>query len=272
MNEPFDLLTASHIERFSAGLRAQRRILGALVLRDMRTRFGGTQLSYLIAMAWPLSHLFSIYLIFVFISKFVPIGGSASIFIATGALPYILCLYPARMVAMTIMFNHNLLMFPIVKTTDLIFARAFVEIMSSLMVVVVFVFTLWSFDVDIMPPDMPEAIAAILASIYLGVSLGVLNVILCTISKLWLSLFIVVMVISYGTSGVSTLQLNLSDNAKFFLSFNPILHLVTWLRTAYYGDYAPIPLSKSYVLIFATVSFCLGLAGDRLLRGRVILQ
>ncbi len=254
-----------------AALRAQGRILGALMLRDMRTRFGRSQLSFLVALAWPLIHMMSIYLSFVFVSKYVPIGGSAHIYIATGVIPYILCLYPARMVALTILLNQPLLMFPIVKTTDLILARACVEVISAFMVIAIFAGLLMAFEIDILPPNMPEATAAILASIYLGVSLGVLNVIMCSLFRFWFFIFIGIMIILYVTSGVTTLQLSMSDNARYWLSFNPILHLVTWLRTAYYGDYAPIPLSKSYVLWVATISFFLGIAGDRLLRGRVLL-
>ena len=39
------------------GLHVQKRIIGALILRDMKTRFGRSLVGYLIAIAWPLSHM-----------------------------------------------------------------------------------------------------------------------------------------------------------------------------------------------------------------------
>ncbi len=259
-------------QQFGDALRCQGRIVGALMLRDMRTRFGRSQLSFLIAVAWPLSHLFVIYLSFILVSRFVPIGGSAGIFIATGAAPYILCMYPGRMLTLTMIVNAPLLMFPIVKTTDLVIARAAVECVSALLVIALFVLILLAFDVDIIPPDIPAAAAAILASIYLGIGLGFMNVVICAIFRFWLFVFIGFMLLFYVTSGVTTLQLGLSDGAKFWLWFNPVLHLVTWMRTAFYGsDYGVIPLSRAYVVGFATVCFALGFVGDRLLRGRVLL-
>lgn len=257
---------------FLRSLRTQARIVGALMMRDMRTRFGRTHLSFLIALAWPLSHMLSIYLPFVYFSKFVPIGGAASIYMATGVAPYILCMYPARQVSMAITMNHPLLMFPIVKTTDIILARVAVEILGALIVISIFVFLLMAWDVEIVPPDPAIVVSAVFMSILLGVSLGVLNVVMVSIFKFWQFIFIAVMIVMWVTAGATTVQLNYSEHTRYLLSFNPLLHLVTWMRSAYYGDYSTIPLSKSYVVGITIGSFLLGFGGDRLLRGRVLLQ
>ncbi len=259
-------------QRVSRSLRAQGRIVGALMLRDMRTRFGHSHLSFLIALAWPLSHLFSVFLPFVFFAKYVPVGGSPSVFIATGVAPYVLCMYPARMVSIAILVNHPLLMFPIVKTTDIILARVAVEILSALIVISMFVSILAAFEVEIVPPDPAVAISAIFMSILLGIALGVLNVIVVSIFKFWQFVFVFVMIIMWVTAGATTVQISYSEQTRYLLSFNPLMHLVIWMRSAYYGDYSAIPLSKSYVLWVVFGALLLGFAGDRLLRGRVLLQ
>jgi capsular polysaccharide transport system permease protein len=259
-------------ERVARALRAQGRIVGALMLRDMRTRFGRSHLSFLIALAWPLSHLLSLFLPFVYFSKFVPLGGSASVYIATGIAPYILCMYPARMVSMAIVVNHPLLMFPIVKTTDIILARIAVEILGALIVISIFVFLLAAFEVEIVPPDPAVAVAAVFASILFGVSLGVLNVVVVSIFKFWQFVFLAVMIVMWVTAGATTVQVNYSEQTRYLLSFNPLMHLVVWMRSAYYGDFSAIPLSKSYVMAVAVGGLFLGFGGDRLLRGRVLLQ
>ncbi len=257
--------------RFVEAIRVQARIIGAVMLRDIRTRFGRSHVSFVISIAWPLVHILIIYFAFVGVAKVIPMGNSAGIFIATGALPYILILYPGRLLTLAIIQNQQALMFPIIKTTDLIVARCLVEFLSACIVVLLFAGILVAMDVDIVPQDWVEVVYAILASIYLGVGIGVLNVIVMTLFRFWLVIFIGFMAIMWFSAGSSSLRLGLSEDARAMLWYNPMLHSVIWLRTAYFGDYSEIPLSKTYILGVATISFFLGFVGDRLLRGRVLM-
>ena len=266
---PHDL--PSKRARIADAMRLQLRVLGALIMRDMRTRFGRSHLSFLVAIAWPLIHVLVISLAFLFASRVVPLGGSAGLFIATGALPYILVLYPSRMMTLAVLQNFSALMFPIVKTTDLIVARAIVEAFSAFLVVILYAMCLIAMGVDIVPLDWIEASTAILAAVFLGIDFGLLNVIAMTLLKLWLAVFIGVMVLLYTTAGASTLQIGLPAAAKEWLWYNPIAHVIIWLRTGYFGEFSEIELSKTYVLGVAIVSMFLGLVGDRLLRGKVLM-
>lgn len=259
------------IGRLRGAFRAQIRITAALMLLDMRTRFGRSHLSFLLALAWPLVHVLAIYFTFIIVSRVIPMGGSPNIFIATGALPYVLVLYPARVTTLAILQNRQALMFPVIKTTDIIIARAVVEFFSACLVVLIFSAVLAATGVDIVPLDWPEALTAVLASIYLGLGLGLLNVILMTLVRLWLIVFVSIMLLLYITAGVTSIRLAFTDQWRDVLSYNPVLHSVIWMRTAYYGDFSEIALSKSYVIAVATVCTFLGVAGDRLLRGRVLL-
>lgn len=71
-------------------LRVQARVIGALMLRDVQTRFGGRSANYLIAVAWPLSHISILLLIYSFSGRSAPIGQSAPLFFATGLVPFVL--------------------------------------------------------------------------------------------------------------------------------------------------------------------------------------
>ena len=76
-------------------VRLNSRIVLICMLRDVRTRFGRTNLSYLLAIAWPLSHLFVIIISFTVLNKIAPIGNDPTVFAMSGLLPYIVVLYPA---------------------------------------------------------------------------------------------------------------------------------------------------------------------------------
>lgn len=255
--------------REAAGIQA--RVIGALVLRDTRTRFGRTHLSFLVALAWPLTHLLVIYASFLMISRVMPLGGDPGIFIASGILPYILILYPSRMITLAVLQHKPTLMFPVVKTTDIIIARCIVEFFSASLVSILFAVCLVSFGLDIMPQSPSTVAAALLASIYLGVGLGVLNVILVTLFKFWIVIYIGIALVFYVSSGANSVQIALSEEARTILWYNPMVHAVIWTRSAYYGDFAEIELSRTYLISVATLSIFLGFIGDRLLRGRVLM-
>lgn len=255
---------------FSSSFAIQRRVVSALILRDMKTRFGRTHVAYLIAIAWPLIHMLGIMGVQFAIGRVVPIGTDLAVFAATGLLPYILCIYPARMMMQAIKVNQPLLLFSIVKTTDMLIARAILEVLSAALVAIIFVLIMYASDVDLTPIDTSEAIMAVLASIYLGVSVGVLSAVFFILFGMgWNVFFIVLSILLYATSGALILSSNYSAEVLDVLWYNPLFQLVEWMRTAYYDSYANSPLSKTYVLGFATVSLFLGLVTERIFRGRL---
>ena len=259
--------------RLANALRVQRRIIGALILRDMKTRFGRSHIGYLIAVAWPLSHMLGIMGVQYVVGRVVPIGTDLAVFAATGLLPYILCIYPARQMMTAIAINQPLLLFSLVKTTDMIIARATLEVLTACVVGMVFLLILYSSDVDLEPIDSAEAIMAVLTSIYLGVCIGIVNTIMYGLFQIvWLVIFILFAILLYGTSGALILSTSLPAAVRDVLWYNPLYQCVEWLRSAYYDGYAGSPVSRIYVLCFATFCLFLGVVGERVFRGRLYLR
>ena len=188
--------------QFSVAIVNQKRIVKALILRDMKTRFGRSYIGYLVAIAWPLSHMLMIMAVQFVVGRVVPIGTDLTVFAATGILPYILCIYPARTMMMAIVANRPLLLFSIVKTTDMIISRGILEVLTAFAVALIFMVVLYSSDVDLTPIDTAEAILATLASVYVGVSIGVMNAILFVLFKMpWNITFILISILLYSSSG-----------------------------------------------------------------------
>jgi capsular polysaccharide transport system permease protein len=53
-----------------------------------------------------------------------------------------------------------------------------------------------------------------------------------------------------------------------WLSWNPVLHGVEWMRSAYYRDYGSTVLDRGYMLSCALLLVLAGLLGERLTRRR----
>lgn len=248
-------------------------IIGAIILRDMRTRYGRSHIGYIIAILWPLTHLVGLTVIFTFLRRSAPIFGTDNaVFLATGALPYILLMYPSRMTGFAIITSKTLFIFPIVSALDIIAARAIVELLTAFTVVIVFVLGCLVFGINIIPRDYNVAAAAIFSTVYLSICFGMLNTILVALTGFWTVAFVLLMVVAYITSGIFVPMDTLSRQVQSVLYYNPLTHCVEWLRSAYFIGYGDSFVSPTYVLGLATCMLFLGLLGERYLRGKVMAQ
>jgi len=254
----------------SEALKVQGRVIGALMLRDMRTRFGRTFMGYVIIVGWPLAHLLVLMAIFLATRRVAPVGTSVPVFLGTGVLPYILCLYPGRMIMLCLVQNQPLLLFPIVKTTDVILARGLLEILTACWVTVIFALLLYICGVDIAPIHYHEAIQAILATMYLAFAIGFIGAVLYKLVRAWLGVQIGFLILLYITAGVFFIPTNVPEDLQFYLWFNPLLHCVEWLRSAYYDGYGYGMLSQGYLISFSTLLLAIGLVIERFVRGRLL--
>jgi capsular polysaccharide transport system permease protein len=246
-----------------------RRIIGAVLIQDMRSRFGHSHLGYLITLAWPLSHLCFITGAFLIRTRIAPIGDSPTLFIATGVVPYILCLYPARWMSLAITQNRQLLNIPVILPLHLIISRSILETLNAIIVLTIFASVIYLFDVDVMPIEPSDAAVAVGAAVFLGIGLGFFNVVMCALlGHFFLIFFVVVMIALYVLSGVYVPASVMPEHVREYLAYNPLMHLVEWLRSTYYASYDSDQINKLLILSVASIGLVLGLAGERFLRGK----
>jgi capsular polysaccharide transport system permease protein len=250
-------------------IQEQARVIYALILRDTRTRFGRTFGGFLVMILWPLSHALSLLAGYAVVHSVAPIGTDPSIFVATGVLPYILCIYPARESMPSLVLNSPLLSFPIVKPFDVLFARGILQIIVAFWVAFMFCLIMYLFNIEIMPRNPEEALLAILATIYLGFAIGFLGAILYKITRVWLAFQIAILIVMYLSGGIFFIPTALPQWLRDILWFNPMLHAIEWLRSAYFEGYGQGMLSREYLIGYSTVTLFLGLLAERGMRGKL---
>jgi capsular polysaccharide transport system permease protein len=264
-----DLLIRYRYTKLVEQIAQFRRIMGAVLIQDMRSRFGTSHIGYLVAIAWPLSHIVIITLMYMFRVTIAPVGDSPTMFVATGIVPYVLCLYPARLLAMAIARNRQLLNIPVIKPLHLIFSRCILETLNAVIVLALFMFAVSMFDVDILPVDTGEAAKAIGAAMFLGIGLGFLNVVMCAlIGQYFVVFFNLLMIGLYVLSGVYLPPTAMPESVREYMTYNPLLQLVEWLRSAYYTSYDSELINKSLILWVGGIGLTLGLIGERFVRGK----
>lgn len=156
--------------------------------------------------------------------------------------------------------------FPIVKPVDIMGARAVLEIVGSCLMVAMAVIFLLVMGNDPVPFDIPAAISAFAAALFLAVGVGSVVSVLVMINRMLMTVYSLSMILMYVLSGTLFVVSNLPAPIIKVLSWNPVLHCVEWMRTAYFPSYPTQVLDKGYPIKFALCSLLLGLFLERVLR------
>ena len=238
----------------------------ALILQDIKSRFFGNGIGYVISIFWPATHIAVLLIIFAAMKRPVPYGNSALLYASTGVAPYICWSYISRFMCLGVIMNKNFLAYPIIKPLDMMFARLFLEIISTYIITVGLLFALVVCQVQAMPFRPWDAAAGLLSAVLLGAGFGVFNAVICMIVQLWQVVYVLVLVIAWITCGLAINPEAMPDKIGRLLAYNPLLHSIEWIRSAYYLDYPAHFLDKSYVLWCGTISLVLGLIMERVLR------
>lgn len=248
----------------------ERRILVALMLRIIRTRFFGHGLGFLVSIGWPFVHILLLLLINAAIDRAAPYGDSLVLFFATGLLPFMSFQYMSRFIMIAVLHSRPLLGFPVVKMMDLLLAAAILEVLSSFCTVAILAVFLSAIGINYMPANPSDAVWALLVSMLLGFGFGILNALIVLAQPMWVTGNALLIIALYMVSGIFFLPEALPEAARYYLSFNPVLQVVEWMRSAYYDGYGSV-LDKRYTIGFAVVMLFLGLLIERLFRGRFLI-
>jgi capsular polysaccharide transport system permease protein len=252
-------------------LKAQGRILSAIMLHDIKTRIGGNEFGFLfMAVGWPLAHIVLVIAINTVIGRLAPYGESPILWFATGMIPFAAFHYMARFTMLGIVQNRSLLSFPVVKVMDLILARAIVEVLTRTFVILIVFAILWSIGVGFMPVDIVQASLALLSMMLLGLGFGVVNAVIAGAVPFWIFAYILFSLVLWFLSGVIFVPDALPEVARTPLSYVPTLQGVEWMRSAYYEGYGASMLDKPYLIAFGVVTLFIGLILERLVRGKII--
>ena len=250
----------------------QANVMRAVVLRDVRTRFFDHGLGFLLVPVFPAIHLAILLTISKLIGRYAPYGDSLLIFFATGLLPTLTFMYVSRFMALSLLMNRPMMAFPAVRMMDIVLARAFLEIIGSVLCVLLVFGVMLALGEDPFPIDPYNAIYAYLAVVLLAIGIGLLVSVMSAVGHVFAWIYTLLLVIIYVMSGSLFVIGTLPEQLAQVLAYNPVLHATEWMRTAYFGGYPDQYLSKSYLLGWGLGSVFLGLFLERYCRGYLLIS
>lgn len=243
---------------FKHALVVQLRVLGALVLREMRVRYGKSQFGYLWALAEPLGYITLLTVAFSYGGRTAVYGDSLPLFFALGVIPFKLFIGLGNQLTVAITANQNLLTYPIVRELDTILARFILECLTSVAVLVVFLFGIWVID-DIPGPSQPLQVVQGLTLIMLfGLGVGLTNAAINRHFVSWGNLYRILTAPMIFISGIFYSVSALPTEAQNILVWNPLLHGIEIVRAGYYSNYRADVVDANYLF---TVGFSLLIIG-----------
>ena len=248
---------------------ALQNVLYALMLRDIQTRFGSAP-GFVIAIAWPLSHILILVLIYVLTGRVVPYGDSAVLWFSIGLTPFMIISYTSRFMMLGLVVNRPLLQFPVISILGVLFSRVLIELFVTSCVCVSLVLIFLYLDIDWMPARPGAAAAAFLVSVALGTGLGIINGVIALAWEKWATVYALLLILLWLTSGAYFLPSALPGPLRDLLYFHPAVHCIEWARYAWYENYTSLILDREYVIGFTVLTIFIGLGLERLLRGRLM--
>ena len=251
-------------------LSTQFNVLSALMLRDIRTRMLGSSWGFLVVIAWPLSHILLIVILHSALGRLAPFGDSIPLWVATGAVPFMIFSYMSRFMMLSVLHNRPLLYFPVIFITDILFARAIIEILNSAIVVIFLILIFKIEGIYVEPAKASIVFSAIFATILLGLGVGILNGIIAAFAPAWATGYALVIVVLWISSGIMFVPSALPEQAQQILIYHPVLQAIEWFRTGYYSDYNSSLLMTWYPLAFGAAALFLGLFAERIFRGKIL--
>lgn len=231
----------------------------ALMLREMATRYGRSPGGYLWAVAEPVLGIVFIAFIFAALVRTPPMGDSFILFFATGMLPFQLFNVVCNNVARALNFSRALLFYPSVTWIDAVLARAILQVLTDILVMILLFFAFIAITESALILDVTPILIAIGLTIALGMGFGLMNCVLFGFYPVWMNIWAIATRPLFFISGVLFVFEDMPNNIQNYLWYNPLVHITAIARTGFYPNYEGAFASPTYVLIVSMPLICLGL-------------
>ncbi len=250
------------------GLTRQVRVITALTIREVRLRNSKHAFSQLFDVLEAIVFIVVHWIIFTFMHRQLLIGDSLLLFISTGIFPVLFFRTMSMKAAAAVEASKSVTSIPYIEPLDYSIARTFVEFLSfSLLFTFFFAMIAVCNESRFAIPSNPIPILHFFTIITLfSFGMGLVNSFITYLFPLWKFIYAFVSRVQIFFSAVFYIPEYMPPQLKYWLSFNPIMHIVAVFRTAFYPTYPTHLLSLPYAYSCAAGVVLLGLALERALR------
>lgn len=244
----------------SGAFTVQCRVLNALILREIKSRYGNRRLGFMWALIEPFLFISLFVAGFHLIGRSSQSGIAAPLFFVAGFSPFFMFRDIFSQVSAGAKGHLSLLMFPQVTRIDILLAKVIVNSLISISVFIVLLTGLYLLGFQFTIDDPLGVLVALSLMVALGFGLGLVLGAL-TIRYEFISSFSTPLLGRplFLTSGLFFSASMLPPEPRKYVLYNPLLHCIEYIRSSLFTGFESRYVDLSYVFIFALVLISFGL-------------
>jgi capsular polysaccharide transport system permease protein len=250
---------------FLQSLAIQRRVIGALLLREILTRYGRHNIGFLWLFIEPMMFSVGITILWTFMGMSKGTITAAG-FALTGYSSLVLWRNTVNKMASAASSNKGLLYHQRVKILDIVLARALLEFASVTTSLVFLTIVFQQLGLMAMPVEPLTALMGWFFLMWFVFGFGMIAAYLGAASELFDRVWHVALYLTAPLTGVFSMVAWLPPKAQSVLLWSPMVHAVEMLREGYFGPGINAMYSVQYVVEVNAVLTVLGLLLVRKIR------
>jgi ABC-type polysaccharide/polyol phosphate export permease len=263
-------------QALKSAFEVQLRVVGALILREVLTRYGRKNIGFLWLFIEPM--LFTLGIVII---RNIIMGNSAlnltnnqqffgsmsfAGFLMTGYSGFILFRNICNRIGSTSSGNKGLLYHRNIRILDLIFSRFILELAAVSASLIALTLAFHEFGLMSLPENILNVIIAWLLLAWFCFGFGLIVGYLMEASSFFDRIWPIILIVSLPFSGVIFMLNWLPANAQAFLSWFPLVNALEFLRESYFGPSIKAMYSITYLVSINLVLTFIGLTLSRKIR------
>ena len=248
------------------------RVVAALVIREMATRFGNKPGGYIWALLDPVAHVAFMTLIFAAFARSPSLGSSFPLFFASGYMAFQFYQAMAGYLNGAVGGNRALLNYPNVAPIDTVVARYILQFHTTAAVAMCIIGGIALIEGFSLSLRWPYLIEAAFAATLLAVGVALFNNVMFKSFPLYEKFFDIATRPMFLISGVFYLPEGIPHPFRDILLLNPLTHLIMLFRKGIYPEYRADYMDMNYLYAVAFSLLFIGMTVFTLsrdvLRGR----
>ncbi|MEM7524627.1 MAG: ABC transporter permease [Pseudomonadota bacterium] len=223
------------------------RVIFALMMREMSTRYGRSAGGYIWAIIEPVGMIAVMSIVFGFVLRTPALGSNFPLFFATGFLPFSYYMELANFSSSAVGMNRPLLTYPRVTPMDTVIARVALQFITLCVVSVLILGGIIIFYDIHTVYDFSSMIEGVALASLLGFGNGVTNAVIISYVPTYMNVWKILTRPLFLISGVFFIPDELPRVARDLLWYNPISHAVGLVRRGFYPTYEADWISHLYL-------------------------
>jgi len=250
------------VTTFAAGWRIQRRVIGALMIRELVTRFGRENIGFLWMMVEPLLFASLVGILWRFMKGPEMHGVSVVAFVASGYIPLTLFRNSVFRSIRVFSVNGSLMYHRQIKVVDFILVRFLIEMIGAMMAFLCIGVLLVLLGLSPVPADFGALIAGWCFFCLFSFSLCLVLAPLSEVSDTLEKILPVTTYVMIPFSGVFNMTSWLTPQAQKVMYYSPFVHSMEMIRYGIFGDRVEaqfdvfVPFAASIIVLLVGLVLC----------------